>query len=194
MNSDSYSSSNPGATDTSPATEGERPAGAVRQTAEKARRATGKVLDQARDKAGRVAQDQQQAAAGKIGGYSDRLRESARSMEEEDPNIAHFANRAADSLQEVADYVRDADFARLRADATSIAQRHPLLFMGGMLAAGLALGNLAKASVQGLREETDDAEINDEDVGNGRYFDDDDPMDGVSESFGNDPSRDESFS
>lgn len=193
MNStDTYS--NPSAAGMSAGSEGDRPAaGKVRQTAETARRATGKVIDQAREKAGRVARDQQQAAAGKIGGYSDRLREGARSLEEEDPNIAHFANRAADRLQEVADYVRDADFARLRADVTGIAQRHPLLFMGGMLAAGLVLGNLAKASVQGLREETDDAEVNEEDVGNGRYFADDDPMDGVNESFG-DPERDETFS
>jgi hypothetical protein len=194
MNSaDTYSSTNPSAAgSTSSAGEGVR--ATVRQTAEKARRATGKVVDQAKEKAGQVAQDRQQATAGKIGGYSDRLRESARSMEEEDPNIAHFAAKAADRLQEVADYVRDADFARLRADATDLARRHPVLFMGGMLAAGLVLGNLAKASVQGLHEESDDTDTQDEDTGNGRYFAEEAPMDGIESSFGEETDRGQNFS
>ncbi len=192
MNStDTYSSANPSAagSESSPASS------TIRQAADKTCRAAGKVIDQAKEKAGQATQERQQATAGKIGGYSDRLRETARSLEEEDPNIAHFANKAADRLQEVADYVRDADFARLRADATTIAQRHPVLFMGGLLAAGLVLGNIAKASVQGLHDEGEsDADILDEDVGNSRYAADDDPLDGVTESFGDEPSRDQSFS
>jgi hypothetical protein len=197
---DTYSSPQPSMAEptSTPSGQEERSAsrGAVRQTAEKARRATGKVLGQAKDKMGKLAQDGQQTAAGKIGGYSDRLRDTASSMEEEDPNIAHFTNQAADRLQQVADYVRDADFSRLQADASALARRHPVLFMGGLLAAGLVLGNLAKASVQGLRDETDDDEVASEDVGNSRYFAEEEPMEGASGpyGYGDEPERHETFS
>jgi hypothetical protein len=125
--------------------------------AAKVKRAAGRTVEQAKEQAGRLADTGKGAAADKIGGYSDRLRETARSAEEEDPNIAHLANSAADRLQQAADYVRGADLSRLRQDAANIAHRHPALFMGGMFALGLALGNLAKASVQSLKEGSDDS-------------------------------------
>lgn len=126
-------------------------------TAAKVKRAAGRTMEQAREKAGRLADTGKDAAADKLGGYSDRLRETARSAEEEDPNIAHLANSAADRLQQAAEYVRGADLNRLRQDAAGIAHRHPALFMGGMFALGLALGNVAKASMQSLHEESNDS-------------------------------------
>lgn len=135
----------------------------VRATAEKARRAAGKVANQAKDKVSQVADEQKGAAADTIGRYGSRLRDAARSTEEEDPNIAYFADQAADRLESVADYVRTTDLGRLKDDAAGIARRHPALFMGGMLIAGLIVGNLAKASVASLREtEFDDGEDFDE--------------------------------
>jgi hypothetical protein len=156
-------------------------------TAAKAKRAAGRAVDQAKEKVSQAADTGKEAAAGKIGGYSDRLRETARSAEQEDPNIAHFANSAADRLQEVADYVRTADLSRIRQDADNIARRNPALFMGGMFAAGLVLGNLAKASVQTLREDTGD-----EDGPDGRYSEDNEEaagevLGGVSDSFDAEP-------
>ncbi|HEY8993943.1 MAG TPA: hypothetical protein VIM71_04735, partial [Lacunisphaera sp.] len=114
----------------------------------------------AKDAMGRVVLDQKDAAADRVGGYSSAVRESARSLEQEDPNVAHFANQAADRIEQAADYIRNADFASLRRDAEGVARRHPALFMGGMLVAGLVLGNLAKSSSQELsagdRPDTDD--------------------------------------
>ena len=107
-------------------------------------------------------------AADKLGGYSSRLRNTARAVGEEDPNIAYFANRAADRLESVADYVRTTDLSRLKQDAAGIARRHPALVMGGLLVAGLILGSVAKASVESLREsEPDDGEDLEEPYPNG---------------------------
>jgi hypothetical protein len=144
----------------SPSTSASGPAGrddpsgsGFRATAEKARQAAGKVATQAKDKAAQVADEQKGTAADKLGGYSSRLRAAARvAEEEEDPNIAYFAERAADRLESAADYVRTADLGRMKHDATDVARRHPALFMGGMLVAGLVLGSLAKASVESLRD------------------------------------------
>jgi hypothetical protein len=126
-----------------------QPESRPRATAEKVRRAAGR----AKEKVTEVASEQKDATAEKIGRYSSRLRDTARSAEDDDPNIAHFANQAADRLESVASYVRDADFAQLKQDAASVARRHPALFMGGMLVAGLVAGNLAKASVQSLHDD-----------------------------------------
>jgi gas vesicle protein len=141
----------------------------LRATAEKARQAAGKVATQAKDKAAAVADEQKKAAADKLGGYSSRLRAVAHAAEEEaDPNIAYFAEQAADRLESVADYVRTADLGRRKRDATDVARRHPALFMGGMLVAGLVLGSLAKASVDSLRDDETDTDSDD-------YDDFDDP-------------------
>jgi hypothetical protein len=90
--------------------------------------------------------EQRETAAGRIRGYSSALHESARSFEEQDPNIAHFAHMAADRVQQVADYVRNCDLHDLRQDAEEAARRHPALFFGGLFAVGVVLGNMATAS------------------------------------------------
>jgi hypothetical protein len=100
----------------------------------------------AKDTAERVADDTRQRTAERVDAYGNAIHESAKSLEEKDPNIAWFTHRAADRLQGVADYVRSRDFAALRNDAEDIARRHPVALLGGLFVAGLVLGNLAKAS------------------------------------------------
>ncbi len=102
----------------------------------------------ARDEVQRLAADKKSDAAERLGGYSSAIHESARSLEEKDPNLAWFTHRAADRLQGVADYVRDRDFQDLRHDAEDVARRHPALFFGGLFVAGLLVGNLLKASAR----------------------------------------------
>jgi hypothetical protein len=83
------------------------------------------------------------------------MHDTARSLEEQDPNIAWFTHRAADKIQGVADYVRSQDFRALRADAEDVARRHPAVFFGGLFLAGLMLGNVAKAGRNRARQEDD---------------------------------------
>jgi len=161
--------------------------GAAAGTVQKARRAAGKAFDQAKEKVSSVAGERKDAAAAKLGGYTDRLRATAEENEQEDPNIAHFATMAADRMQGVTDYVRNADFSRIRQDAADLAHRHPALFMGGMLIAGLVLGNLAKASVQTLREEGNDFNDGADDHFSEEFGAASSGMGGVSDSFDAEP-------
>jgi hypothetical protein len=141
----------------------EQPSSAASEAAGKIRQRAKNVLTGAKDTIGRVVLDQKDAAADRVGGYSSAIHESARALEQDDPNVAHFANQAADRIEEAADYIRNSDFARLRQDAEGVARRHPALFMGGMLLAGLVLGNLAKASRQELGEDNRDRSGDSED-------------------------------
>jgi hypothetical protein len=97
-----------------------------------------------------------------VGGYSSAIHETADSLEEKDPNIAWFTHRAADRLQGVADYVRDSDFRSLKTDVENMARRHPIAFFGGLLVAGLVIGNIVKATGKSARED----QITDEEPSN----------------------------
>ncbi|HUR60181.1 MAG TPA: hypothetical protein VM029_20830 [Opitutaceae bacterium] len=131
---------------------------AIKRTAQGAvstvKSATADTRTRVREETEKVVTEKRETAANKIGGFGSAMHESARSLEEKDPNIAHFAHRAADRLEGIADYVRSRDFNGLRTDAEGLARRNPALFFGGMFLAGLVLGNVVKAS---RRNSTDDA-------------------------------------
>jgi len=125
----------------------------VKGLASDAKRSAGNMLNQAKESASSMAREQKQSAAEHIGRYGTALRDSARSVEQEDPNVAYFANRAAESIEKVADYIRSTDLEGLRRDAEDLARRNPAWFMGGMLVAGLVVGGLLKATAATMRED-----------------------------------------
>ncbi len=127
----------------------------ARDAAAKVKLAVAGTATKAKDQASHLATEKKEAASARLGGYSSALHDSARTLEEKDPNIAWFTHRAADQLQGVADYLRTRDFPGLRDDCEGIARRHPAAFFGGLFVAGLILGNVVKASRRKL-EDADD--------------------------------------
>lgn len=127
----------------------------AREAAAKVKSAVTGTATKAKEQAAQVATEKKEAASARIGGYSSALHDSARTLEEKDPNIAWFTHRAADKLQDVADYMRSRDFHGLRDDCEGIARRHPAAFFGGMFVAGLILGNVVKASRRKLENNDD---------------------------------------
>lgn len=132
----------------------------ARDAAAKVKSVAADTTAKAREQAAQIASDKKETAAKTIGGYSAAMRDTAKSLEEKDPNIAYFTARAADRLEGVADYLRSRDLRGLRADAEGLARRHPGVFFGGMFLAGLVLGNVLKASrakVTDAENDSDDA-------------------------------------
>ena len=136
----------------------------ARETASKVKGAVSSTALRAKEEAQRFAAEKKETTANRITSYSSAIHDTARSLEEQDPNIAWFTHRTADRLQGIADYVRDRDFAALRQDAEDMARRHPAMFFGGMFLAGIIVGNFVKASqrnvgnqdyVRGGDDETD---------------------------------------
>lgn len=123
----------------------ERIKSTARDAAEQVKTAASSTMAKAKEEAGKLAGERKRAAAERLGGYSSAIHDSAKSLEENDPNIAWFTHRAADRLQSVADYVRERDLSDLRSDAENLARRHPAVFFGGLFVAGLLVGNLLKA-------------------------------------------------
>lgn len=137
-------------------------ADSARHAVDKVKSSTGDALAKAKDKAGRVASEKKEAAANRVGAYGSAIHESARALEEKDPNIAWFTHRAADKLEHVAEYVRGRDLSELREDAASVARRHPMAFFGGMFAMGLIVGNVLKASPRKARRRPADSSDSDQ--------------------------------
>jgi hypothetical protein len=118
----------------------------ARDAASKVKSAASNTATRAKEEAERLVNQQKETAAGRIENYTSAIHETAKSLEEKDPNIAWFTHQAADKIQGVADYMRNRDLASFRNDAEDIARRHPAAFFGGMFLAGLLIGNVVKAS------------------------------------------------
>lgn len=118
---------------------------AAHDTAARLKSAAGETAGRARAGAQRLAQETKEDTANRIGGYSSAMHDSARSFEQQDPNIAWFSHRVADRLQAMADYVRNSDLDEMRRDAETLARRHPVAFFGGLFVTGLLIGNVLKA-------------------------------------------------
>jgi hypothetical protein len=110
-----------------------------------------------------MAAEKKETVADRVGSYSSAIHESARSLEEQDPNIAWLTHRAAERLESVANYVRDRDFSGLREDAASLARRHPAAFFGGMCIAGLVLGSVIRAARTSATESESESSLGDVD-------------------------------
>lgn len=136
----------------------------ARDAASKVKSTATNTAARAKEEAERFATEKKETAATRIGSYSSAIHETARTLEEKDPNIAWFTHRAADRLQGVADYMRSRDLSSLRHDAEDVARRHPAAFFGGMFLAGLLVGNLVKASRRKLNEGYEDKGAGDSDT------------------------------
>lgn len=137
---------------------------AIGSTAEQvrstARDATNHLKSTAADAASRVkeqaasyAGQQKAGVADRLGGIGSAIHESARSLEQDDPNIAWLTHQVADRLESLGNYVRDRDFSQLRGDLEGVARRNPALFLSGLFVTGVVVGNLLKAT-QAPRYET----------------------------------------
>jgi hypothetical protein len=67
------------------------------------------------------------------------------------PTMRAYAGAAADSLDELADYVVESDLADMLDDARGLMQRHPLAAFGGSIAAGLIVTQLIQSRGFNLR-------------------------------------------
>src|SRR5688572_26957416 len=145
-------------------------ADATRRTAAQAKDAAAELVEQAKGQAKQLTQqftqqvtdqganmfnEQKSRAAASLGGIGNALRCAAERLhEEQDKNLAGYADSLADGLESTASYLRDSDLRRLMNDAGDFARRRPEWVLGGAFIAGLALVRFLKAS----RSDTNDSQ------------------------------------
>jgi hypothetical protein len=77
------------------------------------------------------------------------IRQSGEQLRGEQPQIAGFADTAAQQVDKVGDFLRQTDFQGLIREAEGFARRQPAIFLGGAMALGILASRFLKASPQG---------------------------------------------
>jgi hypothetical protein len=132
---------------------------AVAPVVEQAKEAGTEVAQQARRRAQDEVDRRTTEAGERLAGTAADLREIAEGLRAKDKETpARLASQAADRIERLGSYLREADLDRLSGDLGRIARRRPAVLLVGAAAAGVLAGRLIKASepsrsadVQGAR-------------------------------------------
>lgn len=121
--------------------------GQIRQVKEKVVDQAKTSFREARDKASGSLADSRRQAAEQVGGIANALHSAGQHLRgEQQERIAGLADGFADQVDQVAAYLRDADFQRLARDVEGLARRQPALVFGAAFAIGLLGARFLKSS------------------------------------------------
>lgn len=115
--------------------------------------AAGGVVDRvagtAQQQVGTQVNSQLTRGADVLGQVSQAIRQSGEQIRGEQPQIASFADTAAQQVEKAGQFLRQTDFKGLIHETEGFARRQPAVFLGGALALGLVASRFLKASPQG---------------------------------------------
>lgn len=126
----------------------------VQKTTEQTREESQKYAHAAKDTVASVKergrsmlQDRKNALADNVSSFERALRRTAKELEGEDQRTAgHYAEQAANGLEQVSHALREQDFEALIGKTEDFARRQPGVFLGGAVAAGFLLARFLKSS------------------------------------------------
>jgi polyhydroxyalkanoate synthesis regulator phasin len=125
----------------------------VKDLASQAKDQTVEMAHQATDQVSQMVDQQKQQAAERLGGLAGALHEAGKKLEEKDTEgFGRYAHRAAEQVDRASRYLREKDLQSFVRDTEVFARRHPDLFLGGSLLAGVLLARFLKSSAD-RREE-----------------------------------------
>jgi len=108
-----------------------------------------RVADTAQQQVGTRVDSQLGRGADVLGQVSQAIRRSGDELRSDQPQIASFADTAAEQVDRVSQYLRQTDFQGVVRGAEDFARRQPAVFLGGALALGLVASRFLKASPSG---------------------------------------------
>ena len=108
--------------------------------------AAGGVVDRVSGTAEKQANMGLTRAGDAIAQTASAIRQTGAQMREQQPQVAGFADIAAQRLDEAARFVREQDLQGLMREAEDFARRQPAVFLGGAFALGLVASRFLKAS------------------------------------------------
>lgn len=115
--------------------------------------AAGTVVDRvagtAQQQIGSTANAQLSKASEMLGQVAGAIRQSGEQMRTDQPQIAGFAETAAQQVDKVSGFLRQTDLNGLVRETEGFARRQPALFLGGALVLGVAASRFLKAGPDG---------------------------------------------
>ncbi|NUO51226.1 MAG: hypothetical protein HOV80_20405 [Polyangiaceae bacterium] len=113
--------------------------------------------DTAKEAAGHIASDaraeldarvagKKQRAGDELSSVADALRDTSDDLRERVPMVGDYAERAADTIDDLASFLRDKSPGEIIDDVQRFARREPALFFGGAFALGMVAARFLKSS------------------------------------------------
>jgi|AGTN01.1.fsa_nt_gi hypothetical protein len=107
-----------------------------------------KAFQEAKARVREAAEAQRERAASALGGVAGALHRTASDLNAENETMGRYTDMAAERLDEVANYLRTADWNSVVEGAEDFARRQPAWFIGGAVAAGFLIARAVKNSGQ----------------------------------------------
>lgn len=143
-----------------PGSDATRDEGALAKVRGEATRLRGEATDRARS----AAEDGKLKATETLDGFARSIHDVAGNLEEQvGPQIAQYAHRAADTLDEFSANLRSKSVDELVDDARSFVRRSPAIAIGAAVAVGFALSRFLKATASDTPRASRNAYAIDED-------------------------------
>jgi len=116
------------------------------------------TLREARDRAGSSLSDSRRQAADQIGSIAGAFHRTGEQLRNDNQErIAGLADSFAGQVEQVAQYLRDADFRTIGRDIERLARERPAVVYGAAFAVGLLAARFLKSGESSDREGTSDA-------------------------------------
>lgn len=106
-----------------------------------------RAMEEAKAMVADLAETQRKKAADALGGIAQALRKTAIDLDPENTTMARYTDIAAERLDEVARYLRQAHFNDVIVEAENFARRQPWWFLGGAMATGFIAARMMKSSI-----------------------------------------------
>ncbi len=117
---------------------------------DQAKQAAQDVYGRTKDQLEGQLKTQKDGAASQLGGVVSALRETSRQLNQaeqaEQAGLPAYANKAADQVERLTEYVRSRTIGDLIGDVEGFARREPAIFLGGSFALGLLAARFLKSS------------------------------------------------
>jgi hypothetical protein len=104
------------------------------------------LADTARERASALAEQGKEAGAQQGEGLAQAARRIADDLEDQSPEIARHVRSAADSIESMAQSLRQRNVGELMQEVSGFAQRQPAAFFGAAMLAGFAAVRFARSS------------------------------------------------
>lgn len=146
-----YQSKGTTSTVTSRSAEVSRPSEGASRTADRVKvevqERAGEVVEQAQERTKSMLDSRKGAAAASLGDVARMLQRTGEQMEQEDQaSVAHYAYRAADTVERLSSVMRDRSVDEILDDVEAYARRQPEVVIGGALVLGFLASRFLKSS------------------------------------------------
>jgi phage-related protein len=105
------------------------------------------LAEQVKQQAGEKIDAQKSQAAERLGGVASALRETGRTLhEQEDDTVAQYVDSLAGQVEKASTYLKEMNISDMAREIQNFAQRKPEMFLLTSLAAGFLLGRFLRSS------------------------------------------------